>query len=176
MSPGEPISPGAQPLTGVSFQVTSSCQALPPAELVSVLWDGVGEARNLATAVSRGLVATERAPGNHLEWTAVDSGHPEAVEKNFSPLLSSPWVCLGQGLPLLPPPNTQGHRQALPTAPRPTLGPAPPLTNHSLFLCPLPLAEKHGPSEAHRAPGKVMLEEGAEAGSSGSKDPGFFRG
>lgn len=34
--------------------MTSSCQALPPAELVSVLWDGVREARNLAK-VSKGL-------------------------------------------------------------------------------------------------------------------------
>lgn len=35
-----------------------------------------------------------------------------------------------------------------------------PCPNHSLFLPRRPLAEKHGPCEAHRAPGKVLLEEG----------------
>lgn len=84
---------------------------------------------------------------NGLMWIVVN---PEAVGKNLSPLLSSSWACWGLGL-RPPPPST--FLTGTPSGPRP-------FPNHSLFLPHLPLAEKHGPCEAHRAPGKVMLEEG----------------
>lgn len=101
-------------------------------------------------------------------------GHPQGEGKSSQSLALVLWVGWGWDSPFLASTSLTGTLAGHLHHPQAQTDPCP-CPNPSLFLSHFALAEKHSSCEAHRAPGKVMLEEGgAEAGSSGSKHLGFF--